>query len=291
MNIVVFDSETTNIDKPFCYNIGYKIVNVETDTTLLKRDYVVEQVWHNPMLFTTAYYADKRPLYVKRMRAKQTIMDKYGYITQQMIRDFKNFNVELAFAYNSPFDTRVIDYNCEWFKTNNPFDNIPIRDIRGFVHRFIAYTKEFQNFCDNESAKAKAQCELLKKEYKLTPTEELKDKIAYFDKLAKSFYTESGNYSTTAETLYRYITNNTEFEEEHTALADSEIEWEILKYCLQKGADITQEYKTYSSIKTNRKQELEIVLNGTSTKYEYTDRRDYKNKNGNRITKIILKNN
>lgn len=256
MNIVVFDSETTNIDKPFCYNIGYKIVNVETDTTLLQRDYVVEQVWHNPMLFTTAYYADKRPLYVKRMRAKQTIMDKYGYITQQMIRDFKNFKVEIAFAYNSPFDTRVIDYNCDWFKTNTPFDNIPIRDIRGFVHRFIAFTEEFQDFCDKHR-----------------------------------YYTESGNYSTTAETLYRYITNNTEFEEEHTALADSEIEWEILKYCLQKGADITQEYKTYSSIKTNHKQELEIVLNGTSTKYEYTDRRDYKNKNGNRITKIILKNN
>jgi hypothetical protein len=124
MNIVVFDTETTNINKPFCYNIGYVLVNVETDTILLKRDYVVEQVWHNPMLFTTAYYADKRQLYVNRMRARQVIMEKYGYITQQMIRDFKQYEIEYTFAFNSPFDTNVFDYNCEWFKTNNPFDTV-----------------------------------------------------------------------------------------------------------------------------------------------------------------------
>ena len=97
MNILVFDTETTNLEKPFCYNIGYKVVNAETRETLLTRDYVVEQVWHNPMLFTTAYYADKRQLYVNRMRARQVIMEKYGYITQQMIRDFKQYEIEYAF--------------------------------------------------------------------------------------------------------------------------------------------------------------------------------------------------
>lgn len=256
MNIVVFDTETTNLNKPFCYNIGYVIVNVETDTILLKRDYVVEQVWHNPMLFTTAYYNDKRTLYVNRMRARQVIMDKYGYITQQMIRDFKNYEIEYTFAYNSPFDTNVFEYNCEWFKTNNPFDNVKIHDIRGFVHRFIAFTKEYQDFCDQHQ-----------------------------------YYTESGNYSTTAETIYRYITNNTDFVEEHTALADSEIEWAILKYCLTKGAEITTAYKTYSSIKSNKTKSLEIVHNGTSTIYEYQDRKDYKGESGTRANKIVLKKN
>lgn len=291
MNIVVFDTETTNINKPFCYNIGYVIVNVETDTILLKRDYVVEQVWHNPMLFTTAYYADKRAIYVNRMRARQVIMEKYGYITQQMIRDFKQYEIEYTFAFNSPFDNGVFDYNCEWFKTNNPFDTVKIRDIRGFVHNFIAFTQEYKDFCDSESAKAKTQCELLKQEYKLKPTEELKDKIAYYDKLAKSFYTESGNYSTTAETVYRYITNNIDFIEEHTALADSEIEWEILRYCLLKGAKIDQEYKVYHSVKTNSKKQLEIVHNGQTTLFDYIDRRDYKDTNGTRVSKIVLKNN
>ena len=79
-NIVVFDTETTSVNKPFCYNIGYCIVDVEAEKMLVKRDYVVEQVWHNPMLFTTAYYAEKREKYVKAMHSRKTEMSKYGYI-------------------------------------------------------------------------------------------------------------------------------------------------------------------------------------------------------------------
>ena len=68
MNIMIFDTETTSLDKPFCYNVGYIIVDSDTAEVIIKRDFVVEQVWHNPMLFTTAYYADKRELYIKSMR-------------------------------------------------------------------------------------------------------------------------------------------------------------------------------------------------------------------------------
>ena len=62
MNIMIFDTETTSLDKPFCYNIGYVIANAETEEIIIKRDFVVEQVWHNPMLFTTAYYANKKEI-------------------------------------------------------------------------------------------------------------------------------------------------------------------------------------------------------------------------------------
>ena len=54
MNVVVFDTETVNLEKPFCYNIGYTILNVDNGKTLAKRDYVVEQVWHNLPLFESA---------------------------------------------------------------------------------------------------------------------------------------------------------------------------------------------------------------------------------------------
>ena len=94
MNIMIFDTETTSLDKPFCYNVGYIIVDSDTAEVIIKRDFVVEQVWHNPMLFTTAYYADKRELYIKSMRSRKTTMDKFGYICQRMIRDIKNFEVD-----------------------------------------------------------------------------------------------------------------------------------------------------------------------------------------------------
>ena len=244
MNICVFDTETTALEKPFCYNIGYAIIDTETATILTAKDRVAEQVWHNPMLFTTAYYADKREIYVERMRARQTKMDKFGFICQEMIRDFEAYGVSMAFAFNSDFDERVFKYNCEWFKCNNPFDNIEIKDIRGFAHEFIV-DKEYKAFCDEFG-----------------------------------YYTESGNYSTTAEIMYRYIVDN-EFVEEHTALADSLAEWAILKECVERGAELTDNYKARQSIAKTEPKEFTVKKNGEVIfKTEFTGgARYYKNSN------------
>ena len=113
MNAVIFDTETVSLNHPFCYNIGYTIVNLEERRILCSRDFVCEQVWHNIPLFSTAYYADKRPIYISAMKGKTCKMDKIGFITQKMIKDFNAFNVEKAFAYNAPFDEGVFNINCE----------------------------------------------------------------------------------------------------------------------------------------------------------------------------------
>ena len=225
MNIMIFDTETTSLDKPFCYNIGYMIVNTDGEY-ICSRDFVVEQVWHNPMLFTTAYYANKRDIYVKSMRQRKTKMDKFGYICQQMIRDIKNFEVTSAYAYNSPFDEKVFNFNCDWFKCNNPFDNIPIFDIRGYAHHYIC-GDDFKQWCEEYNA-----------------------------------FSESGNYSTTAENIYRYITNNIDFVEEHTALSDSEIETDILLFALDMGAEIETNYKPFRTIARPQKKVFTVKYNG-----------------------------
>lgn len=250
MNIIVFDTETTSLEKPFCYNVGYVIYDTDNNEKLLSRDYVVEQVWHNPMLFTTAYYADKREIYVSRMRGKKTKMEKFGYITQQMYRDIKDFEVEVGFAYNSSFDVSVFAYNCDWFKTINPLDIIKVIDIRGYVHHAVAFSEEFQNFCDTHG-----------------------------------YFTESGNYSTTAETLYRYITNNTDFIEEHTALADSLIECEILTHCCNINCVWGEEYKVYASIPRYELKTFEVIsADGEKHTFEYTNKRKITNADGIKLT-------
>ena len=142
--ICVFDTETTSIEKPFVYNIGYTIFDTDSREILVKEDFVVEQVWHNAMLFTTAYYADKREIYVSRMKGRTCRMEKLGYITRRMYHLFKEHEVVAAYAYNAPFDIGVFEYNCEWFKVINPFDDIPIYDIRGYVMNKIAFRPDFQ---------------------------------------------------------------------------------------------------------------------------------------------------
>ena len=225
MNIMIFDTETTSLDKPFCYNIGYVIADSDTTEILCKRDFIVEQVWHNPMLFTTAYYANKRDIYIASMRSRKTSMDKFGYICQRMIRDIKNFEVTSAYAYNSPFDEKVFNFNCDWFKCNNPFDNIPIYDIRGYAHHYIC-DNTFKDWCETHNA-----------------------------------FSDSGNYSTTAENVYRYISGDTEFVEDHTALSDSEIETEILFFSLFMGARIETEYKPYRTITRPQKKTFTVKKN------------------------------
>lgn len=147
------------------------------------------------------------------MRAHETIMDKWGYIMQTMCRLFKKYEVVCAYAFNSGFDDKVFAYNCDWFKTMNPFDNVPIYDIRGLAHAVICDDQQYKNFCEKHE-----------------------------------YFSESGNYSTTAETVYRFIKQDLEFNEEHTALADAEIESEILLMCVMCGCEYNKEYKAKRSI-------------------------------------------
>lgn len=234
MNIVVFDTETTNINKPFCYNIGYCIVDVTTGNVLLKRDYVVEQAWYNHQLFATAYYAEKRPIYVNAMRSRATIMDKYGYICRTMHQDFRKYKVVGAYAYNSPFDERVFNYNCDWYKCINPFDVVPIFDIRGYAMSFIV-DDTYKAFCE-----------------------------------ANSLFTEAGNYSTTAEAMYKFLTGDINFVEAHTALSDSEIEKDILLECFKRGAVVNHDYPVMRSIERVVPKTLDLTdKQGTVHTFDY----------------------
>lgn len=250
MNILIFDTETTNLEKPFCYNIGYTIFNTDTAEVLVKKDYVVEQVWHNAMLFTTAYYANKREIYVKRMRTRQCRMDKFGYITQAMYRDIKEYEVEHAFAYNSSFDIKVFDFNCDWFKCYNPLDTVQVHDIRGHVHKKIAFTKKFRDYCETHQ-----------------------------------LFTESGNYSTTAEAVYRFISSDDDFIEEHTALADSVIELEILRYCVNLGCQWEEDYTVYRTVPRIVMKEFEVVdAEGNSHKFPFTTKQKLRGREGFRLS-------
>lgn len=224
MVICVFDTEATSLEKPFCYNIGYVLYDTERKETILERDFVVEQVWHNQMLFSTAYYADKRPFYVNAMRSRTIPLMKFGHITQRMTHDFKTYNVQGAYAYNSSFDERVFDFNCDWFKCINPFDDVPIFDIRGYAHHFIV-NDEYKRFCE-------------------------------YHKL----FSASGNYSTTAEDIYRFL-STVDFVEDHTALSDSQIELNILTSCFDSGAAFNEKYSAYVSIPREKEKTLYIYVN------------------------------
>ena len=209
MNVMIFDTETTSIDKPFCYDVGYLIADAETEEVLVRRHYIVEQVWHNLPLFESAYYKDKRPLYVSLLRSRKAILDKWGYIMRQISKDMRNYCVTMAYAYNSDFDEKVMNFNNEWFRTINPFETVPIYDIWAMATNFITNRADYQQFCEEHK-----------------------------------FFSDTGNYKSSAEVVYRFITHNPEFVEAHMGAMDGDIEAAILFHCVKElGAEFGKAYK------------------------------------------------
>lgn len=223
---MVFDTETASLNKPFCYDVGYIIFDDVTNETVVDKHFIVEQIWHNIELFATAYYAEKRQKYITLLRSRKAIMTKWGYITQEMIRDIKRFDIKDAYAYNSDFDEKVFNFNCDWFKTQNPFDNVAIHDIWGYASEKITCQDDYKLFCENNEK-----------------------------------FTESGNYSGNAETVYQYLTKKTDFIEEHMGLYDAQIEKEILTNCINLGAEYDTDYKVNKILNRIIKHPYKIIVN------------------------------
>ena len=194
---IVLDTETTSLDKPFCYDISWVIMDKETGNLIDCKANVVEQVWHNLPLFESAYYKEKRIKYVDMMRKHDAKMNKWGYIMRELKQDIRKYDVTEVYAYNSDFDDKVIAYNCDWFECNNPLENVAVYDIWGYASQFITNNIGYKNFCESHAR-----------------------------------FTDTGNYKGSAEVVYQYITMNPDFIEEHMGLFDSEIESEILWFCI-----------------------------------------------------------
>ena len=118
--VLVLDTETTSLDKPFCYDCSWVIMDKADGKIIDFKVNVVEQVWHNLPLFESAYYKEKRPKYVEMMRKHQAVMDKWGYIMRKLKQDIRQYDIKEAYAYNSDFDDKVIAL-CTKSSLDNPY--------------------------------------------------------------------------------------------------------------------------------------------------------------------------
>lgn len=194
---IVLDTETISLEKPFVYDLGYVIVNDNGDI-IAKKSYVISQVWNNKELFATAYYADKKPLYYARLKSGYSKKVGWGHAMRYLANDIKKYGITEIYAYNSKFDSRALNFMCAWYKVVNGLGGIEIQDIMNFI-KPITKSQDFVNFCESNGYMTNHK----------TPQPQKK-----------------------AETLYRYLTDNVDYEEEHTGLEDSLIELQILMTAL-----------------------------------------------------------
>ena len=198
MNILVVDTETANmVAQPIPYDFGYAIVNLETKQILLRRSFVVAEIFLDKEMMSSAYYAQKCPKYWEDIKSGKRELKRVLSIRKQILADMKDFQVKDVYAYNMGFDKR---------SANNG-----VRYITGSsVRWFFPYGTEFHCIWNM------ACTSILRSKWYIRYAEE------------HNLISEKGNLLTSAEACYKYITKNEDFAEDHTGLEDVMIETEIL---------------------------------------------------------------
>lgn len=198
---LVIDVETANdILYPLVYDIGYAVVDKEGNVYEQKSLIIRDIFCFEKELMKTAYYSKKIPKYLERISTHQSqVVDLL--LARGIIKDtIEKYNIKTICAYNAFFDINAL--------------NTTLRYVTKSKYRwFFPYGMEIN--CIWNMA-----CQLL-----YTQKRFAEFAIQY------DYFSPSGNLRTSAEIGFRYLTNETQFTEEHQGLQDVLIECQIMAKC------------------------------------------------------------
>lgn len=213
------------IAKPLVYDLGWKIVDL-MGMTYARKNYLISEIFSVPSIFDTAYYAEKRPVYLEKLSRGEIRLCDWRSAVAELVEDM-NLCVAVG-AYNSMFD----------FKKAIPFTELYINKL--YSADFHEWLK-FQNYCVDEIAtspkrdsKGNFEEDVFRfrgKAYSLFDIWGLSCRhILNCDEykemcLDNGWETASGKYfKTSAETAFRFYSEKCDFIEAHTAIDDADIE-------------------------------------------------------------------
>jgi hypothetical protein len=157
-----------------------------------------------------------------------------------MANDIAKYKVLFGYAYNCDFDTDKFERTAVEYGIENPLSKIPVFDIWAYALNHIVKTDDYLKWAKENEV-----------------------------------FTETQFYiSTSVESVAKYLLNDLNFEEQHTALSDTQFETMILLECVRKGCDITRAEKlTGKFIPSGKVFTKTIVINGESHEFTYTRRK------------------
>lgn len=200
---IVFDTETANgLDDPIVYDIGGAVVDKKGNVYETFSFIIYEVFCEMKDLMQSAYYANKIPMYEEQIANGERKIVKYATAKKYINELAKKYNIKAMVAHNARFDYRsttktqryLTKSKYRWFL---PYD-VELWDTMKMANDTICKQVHYKEFCYNNG-----------------------------------YLTKNGRVRKTAEILYRYISGEHEFIEEHTGLADVMIEKEIFAHCLR----------------------------------------------------------
>ena len=225
------------IAKPLIYDIGWTITNRKGEL-LDTKQFLIAETFAVPQVFNTAYYAEKRPIYLEMLKRGETVIKPWEEVMQIFLADLRT--VDAVGAFNSMFD----------FKKALPFTDLYIKQVYG--PNYSAWEdiqRESCNFIlsgkksapnpdfDPNTFRFRGENFPLFDLWGLA-TSHLLNNVAYKSEcINHGLLTASGVYfKTSAESSYQYLCNKYDFVESHTALDDAIIETFILSKVAQRHA-------------------------------------------------------
>ena len=204
---LVVDTETCNtIDAPFAYDVGFAVVKA-TGEVLEAHSYVVADIFLDKDLMASAYFADKIPQYWEDIKSGKRILRRFKTI-KSILRDVvAQYGIRYVVAHNASFDYRSLNYTQRLLTSSRwryffPW-GVEIWDTLKMARECLGKNEQYRQFClDNGYTYGKEE----------------KPQLRF-----------------TAEIVYRFLTDNLDFVEEHTGLEDVLIEKDILAFCLANG--------------------------------------------------------
>jgi hypothetical protein len=257
MNIVVFDTETLGLKSQDLLNVGYRILDLNPISrevkVLCERDMIdlnlfsaVSKLYTHKgcmeqdmewILANNFLPQDKFNKYANSIALKKIERHNIRKIFEVMSQDIQKYRVVFGYAYNCSFDIDKFAKTSVKHGLANPLDGLPIFDIWAYAVNHICRTQEYIDWAK-----------------------------------ANEIFTTSGSYiSTSVESVIKFMTNNLNFVEEHTALSDTQWETAILLECMHRGCDITKAETKGANIDSGKIFTKTIVLpDGKRYEFDYT---------------------
>lgn len=204
---IVVDTETTNsLDDPLCYDVGFAVVDI-LGNVYENYSFVVADIFLDEELMKSAYFADKIPQYWQDIKSGKRELKTFRNIKKAFADCVYRNKVQIVLAHNARFDNRSLNLTQRYLTSSKyryffPF-GIEIWDTLKMSREVLKNDENYSTFCWNNDYLTKRLC----KRY-------------------------------TAEIIYRFLTDNTDFEESHTGLEDVLIEKEIFVFCVTANPEI-----------------------------------------------------
>lgn len=209
--IIVLDTETCNIVKTdivkphnnLTYNIGWRAMYPSDGTILTERSYVVDEIFFGERArMDSCYYASKLPKYYEGIKTGEYMVASFFEIMNELSAYCKSHNVVAIVAHNARFDVDALNTTARYLTGLYAVRALPagieIWDSMKMANSIYGKRPTYRKFCEENGYMTNHK----------TPRCRL-----------------------TAEVLYRFIADEPDFEEEHTALADVAIESLIVLAC------------------------------------------------------------